>query len=105
MTTEDLIEEVIELSVEAYKKTSKGCEKWRKLNRHETVIINGISFNYWREYGIYKVCEWLHEQGVQIECTLDGNDSSIIIDNLDDDKQREINGKLFVLYKKYRGGL
>ena len=67
MTTEEMLEDLIQMSVKAYKKNSKGCSEWNKLNYHETVIIDGIPFNYWREYAVYKVSEWLNDKGIETE--------------------------------------
>lgn len=100
MTTEGMLEDLIQLSLKAYKKNSRGCKEWLQLSRHETVIIDGIPFNYWREYAVYKVCEWLNDKGIKVECNLDGNNSSIII-NVNEEEQRVLNNKLFVLINKW----
>ena len=100
MTTESMLEELIQMSMKAYKKNSKGCDEWNKLNRHETVMIDNIPFNYWREYAVYKVSEWLNDKGIKVECNLDGNNSSIVI-NVNEQEQRILNNKLFVLISKW----
>lgn len=104
MTTEQMLEDVIQLSMKAYKKNSKGSKEWDKLNLHETVMIDNIPFNYWREYAVYKVCEYLKEKCLNssIECFLEGNNSYIKL-SVDDKEQQELNRKMFVLLKSFRG--
>lgn len=106
MTTEEMLEEVIQLSQKAYKKNSKGSREWLKLQRHEDVIIDGVTFNYWREYAIYKVCEYLKEKcpNSSVECFLEGNNSYIKL-SVDDKEQQELNRKLFVLLKNFDNSL
>ena len=102
MTTEQMIENVIQLSMKSYKKNSKGCREYNRLNRHESVIIDGIEFSYWREYAVYKVCEYLKEKApnCSLECFLEGNNSYIKI-SIDTNEQRELNNKMFVLLKQF----
>ena len=106
MTTEEMLEEVIQLSQKAYKKNSKGSREWLKLQRHEDVIIDGVTFNYWREYAVYKVCEYLKEKcpNSNVECFLEGNNSYIKL-SVDDKEQQELNNKLFVLLKNFDNSL
>ena len=54
MTTEDLLEALISSGVKAYKKLNKNTPEGRKLNRHESVAIEGVEFTCWREYAVYK---------------------------------------------------
>lgn len=98
-----MIEEVIELATDRYKKNSKGSKEYSYLNQHKPVEIDGITFHYWREYGVYKVCEYLREKlpEADIECILDGNDSSINI-CITDDEERILNPKLNKLIKDFR---
>lgn len=102
MTTEDMIENIIQLSLRAYKKNSRGCREAELLDQHKEVVIDGISFSYWREYAVYKVCEYLKEKcpEAEVECFLDGNNSSISI-NLDNLEQRDLNTKMYSLIKKF----
>lgn len=101
MTTEDLIEQFIQAGVKAYKIILKGTEKYDRLNRHLPVDIDGQEVNYWREYGVYTMSIYLHNllPDSHLECTLDGNDSSISIE-LTDEQQRFLNGKLYEFLKK-----
>ena len=99
-----MLEEVIQLSQKAYKKNSKGFREWLKLQRHETVFIDNIPFNYWREYAVYKVCEYLKDKcpNSSVECFLEGNNSYIKL-SVDDKEQQELNRKMFVLLKNFGG--
>lgn len=102
MTSTEMIEEVVELATKRYKKNSKGSKEASYLDQHRETIIDGISFHYWREYGVYKVCEYLKEKvpEADIECTLDGNDSFITI-ALTDEEERILNPKLNQLIKDF----
>ena len=54
--------------------------------------VDGVTFNYWREYAVYKVCEYLREKSpeAEIECNLCGNDSYISI-SISDEEQKQLN--------------
>lgn len=97
-----MIEQVVELSTARYRKLSKGSKEYDLLNMHKEVIVDGISFHYWREYGVYKVCEYLKEKlpEADIECILDGNNSNIII-SITDEEERTLNPKLNQLIKNF----
>ena len=101
MTTEDLIEELISSGAKAYKKLNKNTPEGRKLDRHESVAIEGVEFTCWREYAVYKTAEYISEviPPKQIEVTLDGNDSVLTV-ICDDAEQQEINRKLYLFLKK-----
>lgn len=101
MTTEDLLEGLISSGVKAYKKLNKNTSEGRKLNRHESVIIEGVEFTCWREYAVYKTAEYLSEviPPKQVEVMLDGNNSVITI-TCDDKEQQEINRKLYLFLTK-----
>ena len=92
MTTEDMINEIIDVSVKAYKKKSRGSIEANLLDQHRDVVIDGVTFNYWREYAVYKVCEYLREKSpeAEIECNLCGNDSYISI-SISDEEQKHLN--------------
>lgn len=98
-----MIEEVVELATDRYKKNSKGSKEYSYLNQHKPVEIDSITFHYWREYGVYKVCEYLKEKlpEADIECILDGNDSSINI-SITDEEERVLNPKLNKLIKDFQ---
>lgn len=100
MTTEEMIEKIIDGGVKAYKKNSKGCKEFDMLNRHETVTIDGVDFNYWREYGVYKTAEYLKEKlpDCMINVTLDGNNSDLDIE-MTDEEQKKINAILYTFLK------
>ena len=102
MTTEDMIEQLIDLSYHKYKKISKGCKEYDLLNRKIPVVIDGIEFTGWREYACYKVCEFIKSKipEVKLELELDGNDSIIALE-MNDEEKRKLNNKLFVLIKEW----
>ena len=97
-----MIEQVLDLATARYKKLSKGSSEYTLLNMHKEVVVDGISFHYWREYGVYKVCEYLKEKlpEADIECVLDGNDSNIIL-SITDEEERTLNPKLNQLIKNF----
>lgn len=102
MNCTEMIEQVVDLATVRYKKLSQGCKEYDLLNRHCPVEIDGVIFHYWREYGVYKVCEFLKEKvpEADIECTLDGNNSSIKI-VITDEEERILNPKLNKLIKDF----
>lgn len=102
MTTEDMIERIIDLSYRKYKKISKGCKEYDLLNRKIPVVMNGIEFTGWREYVCYKVCEFIKSKipEAELELELNGNDSIIALEMNDEEKQK-LNNKLFVLIKEW----
>lgn len=102
MNCTEMIEEVVDLATVRYRKLSKGSPEYDLINMHKEVIIDGVSFHYWREYGVYKVCEYLKSKvpEADIECVLDGNNSSIII-SLSDEEERTLNPKLNHLIKNF----
>ncbi len=102
MTTEELIEEVIQLSMKAYKKNSRGSTEALRLDRKQPVKIDGIEFHCWREYTCYKVCEYLKDKcpTLHIELFLDENNSQIKI-IVSDTEQKLINQKMFTLLKEW----
>lgn len=103
MTTEDMIEELLDLAYKAYKNNSKGCEEYRRLNRKQPVVIDNIEFSCWREYVCYKVCEYIKLKipNAHIDLELDGNDSTINL-SLDEEESRILNNKMYVLIKEWR---
>lgn len=102
MTTEDMIEQIIDLSYRKYKKISKGCKEYDLLNRKIPVVIDSIEFTGWREYVCYKVCEFIKSKipEAELELELNGNDSIIALEMNDEEKQK-LNNKLFVLIKEW----
>ena len=95
MNCQKMIEEAVSLATDRYKKLSKGSKEYDYLNQHKPVEVDGVIFHYWREYGVYKICEFLQEKcpEAEIECNLDGNDSNIII-SVSDEEERILNVKL-----------
>jgi len=102
MNCTEMIEEIVDLATNRYKKLSKGSREYDLINQHKEVVIDGVSFHYWREYGVYKVCEYLKEKvpEADVECTLDGNSSNIII-GLSDEEEKLLNPKLNKLIKDF----
>jgi len=92
MTTEQMIEEIIEAAYPLYKKNSRGCVEAYKLDRKEPVDIDGTVFSCWREYVCYKVAEYIKEKCP--ECSLilelDGNNTVIQLE-IDDTQQQRLN--------------
>lgn len=103
MNCTEMIEEVVDLATVRYKKLSVGSKEYDLINQHRPVEIDGVTFHYWREYGVYKVCEYLREKlpEADIECTLDGNNSSISI-SITDEEERILNPKLNKLIKDFQ---
>ena len=103
MTTEDLIEQLIDLSYYKYKKLSKGCREFDLLNRKIPVTIDNIEFTGWREYTCYKVCEYIKSKipEAELDLELNGNDSVITLSMSDEDK-RTITMKLWNLIQGWK---
>ncbi|MBR1818255.1 MAG: hypothetical protein IJ772_05330 [Bacilli bacterium] len=105
MTSEDLIEKVIDVATDVYKKNSRGSPEARRLDRHEPITVDGYQFSYWREYASYKMCELICdtipelEKGTDIRLLLDGNDSTIEV-TLTDHQQEKLNRNLYLLLEK-----
>ena len=101
MNTEELIEQIIDVSYPIYKKHSKGCIEALKLDRHEEVDIDGTTFCCWREYVCFKVAEYLKEKcpEVEVELVLNGNDTVIQIE-VDDNQQQKLNQKMYDFLKR-----
>ena len=92
MTTEQMIEEIINAAYPLYKKNSRGSIECDKLNRKESVDIDGITFNCWREYVCYKVAQYLKEKCPDciVDLQLDGNNTVIQLE-IDDEQQKRLN--------------
>ena len=92
MTTEQMIEEIIDLCYPVYKRHSKGSIEALKLDRKEEVEIDGTVFSCWREYVCYKVAEYIKEKcpGCGLVLELNGNDTVIQLE-LDDGQQKHLN--------------
>lgn len=92
MSTEEMIENIIDVSVKAYKRNSRGSIEASMLDQHRDVVVDGITFNYWREYVVYKVCEYLKDKcpEAEVECNLKGNQSYIVV-HLTDEQQKNLN--------------
>ena len=102
MTTEELVEEIIDLSYPFYKRNSRGCVEALKLDRKEPVDIDGIVFTCWREYVCFKVAEYLRDKcpEAHIELELNGNDTVIKIE-VDDSEQQILNQKMYKFLKEH----
>lgn len=92
MTTEEMIEEIIEYVYPIYKKHSKGCIEALKLDRKEEVEIDGTVFSCWREYVCFKVAEYIKEKcpEAHVDLELNGNQTSIQLE-IDNDQQQKLN--------------
>ena len=100
MTTEELIEKIIDISYPIYKRNSRGCVEALKLDRKEPVDIDGIIFSCWREYVCFKVAEYLKENcpEAHVILELDGNNTVIQIE-VDDSQQQHLNQKMYNFLK------
>ena len=102
MNTVQLIEKFIDAGVDAFKKNHRNSSQGRKLDRHEPVEIDGVEFRCWRELAVYGMAEWLRDElpDSDIEVVMDGNDSTLVV-SMDDEQQRNVNGKMFAFLKRY----
>ena len=102
MTTEDMIEVFIEKGTSAYKKLNKNTKEGMKLYRHEKVEIEGQLFTCFREYATYKMVEFLKENlpEAYVEVTLNGNDSTILLE-VSDEEQQKVNAKMYSYLKEW----
>lgn len=100
MTTEDLVEELIQNGLKAYKKLNKNTREANFLNRQEEVEIENIKFSCWREYAVYKTGEQLQEilPNAKVVVTLDKNNSSIELE-INDTEQQKVNAFLYSFLK------
>ena len=100
METSDLIEQLIELGYQSYKRQNKNTIEWQKLQRHEPVIIEGQEFTCWREYVVYRTCEYIKDElpEAEVVCNLDGNNSNIEL-KIDDNEEIKINMLLKNFFK------
>lgn len=80
MTTEEMIETIIDEGVRAYIKNYRNCLEGRILSRHEIVTKYGINFTCWKEYTVYKVAEYIKEivPTIILEVEIDGNNYNLI---------------------------
>ena len=101
MSTEELIEKIIDISYPIYKRNSRGCVEALKLDRKEPVDIDGMIFGCWREYVCFKVAEYLKDKcpEAHIELELDGNDTTIKIE-VNDFQQQQLNQKMYKFLKE-----
>lgn len=96
MTTEEMIEVVIEDGVKAYRNNYRNTLTGRRLSRHEPVILEDIEFNYWREYAVYKTGKYLQEMcpTVLIDIGLDGNNSVLQVEFNTDEEEKIVTKNL-----------
>lgn len=102
MTTEDMIETLLEVCMKAYKKRSEHSFIASKLYRHEPVEVEGITFSYWREYVVYKVAKYVKSEipNANIELYLIQNDSYFTLE-LSDEEQKKFNSKIYNFLKQH----
>lgn len=96
MTTEDIIEELIQQGVKAYKKLNGNTQEGKMLTKHKPIQIEGIEFSCWREYSVYKTAEYLRDllPEIPIEVELDGNNTVLKIE-VSVKEQQKINSILY----------
>lgn len=102
MTTSDMIETFVSVGMKAFKKLYKDTAEGRKLDRHEAVVVNGNEFTYWREYTVYKMGEYIRDilPEADIIVELEGNDSTIRIENVSDDDVQKLNRMMYLFLEK-----
>lgn len=95
MTTEEMIETLIQDAIKVYKHRYSKTWVGRQLQRHNPVKLDGIEFSYWREWAIYKTGQYLRElcPELSVDVELDGNDSSVSVEGFDNDIE-DIENKL-----------
>lgn len=103
MTTEDLIEELLQAGYKAYKKNADKSPAAQRLRRHEPIEIDGYTFTYFREYVCYRAVQYIKEicPEVDIELILNGNDSTINL-VMSNEEQQLINRKLYCFLEKQK---
>lgn len=103
MTTEDMIEVLIENGVKSYKKLNKNTKEAIFLNQHREVEIERIKFSYWREYATYKTGEQLQEilPYAEVQVELDGNNSRISL-TVSNKEQQKVNAFLYSFLKSQK---
>lgn len=102
-TTEEMIENFIQLGVFSLKKLYKETLEGRKLNRKEAIILDdGTECRCWREYVVYKMAKMIIDTipDANVEIELNGNDSIIQVE-LSDTEQEILNEKMYIFLKKY----
>jgi len=103
MTTEQMIENFIQLGVDSLKKLYKGTLEARKLDRKESVILDdGTECRCWREYVVYKMAQMIIDTipDSNVEINMNGNDSTIQVE-LSNEEQRKLNEKMYSFLTKY----
>ena len=95
MRTEDFLQELYDKGLKAYKKDRQKSARARKLDRHETITVDGTEVSCWRELVMLKVAQYMQETlpDADIRVVLSGNDSYINADLSDEEKVR-LTGKL-----------
>lgn len=95
MDIESMIERFIDLGIKAYKKKYRKKLLGRKLDRHETIKLDGVKISCWKELAVYKMAQYIMEiiPGIDISYSLEGNNSNIEI-CIDDDEEEKIKSEL-----------
>lgn len=101
MSTEDMLEDITEKVIHAYKRKSHDSVIGQRLNRHEPIVLDGVEMSYWREYAVYQMAKFVKDldEGIEVEVFLDGNNSVLQL-NLDDKQQQSFNQKLYGIVKR-----
>lgn len=103
MTTEEMVETLIQNGIKAYKKLNKNTREATLLNQQKEVEIEGINFSCWREYAVYKTGEQLQEllPYAKVQVNLDKNNSSLELE-IDDTEQKKVNAFLYSFLKSQK---
>lgn len=101
MTTEELLEKLIDQGIRAYKKNNRSKLWGRKLDRHETVTIDGMDFSCWKELAVYYAGDCIMDNlpNANVEVTLDGNNSTLFVE-IDDSEQEKLDHFLTEFFNK-----
>ena len=106
MSTEEMVERLIELCYPLYKNNSRGCREALYLDRKIPIDIEGITYSCWREYVCYKVAEYIKEKcgDVDVVVLFNGNDTRIEL-NISDEDQKVLNQKMYNLIKSMENNI
>lgn len=102
MTTQDMVDQFLDLGYKAMLKHYRNCPEGIMLTRKEPIVIKDIEFHCWREYVVYLMAEYINDvvPDAEVEVELDGNESSLKL-NMNCEQQRKLNGTMANFLRKY----
>lgn len=103
MTTNEMTEMLSDEIIKVFKRDLKKSERCRRLQRHETITVDGTEVHSWKELSLLKISEFMREvlPNADIELVIDGNNSQIVA-KLDDNELEKLNSSLYLFLKKAR---